>query len=167
MLRGIAHNPFLQEIHLLQVPAPNEGSMDCRTFYSNVGQPLRDLIVFHPEISNSISLPSNPLFVPMAHVNPNIRDTIWAHILGFSLEVDIYKDGSTRFSPQMLQQLTRTHTSISQVSKDFRVSQNPLPLPSMFNPNSTIIRDSPFLTSTVIPFFRIIHKLSPMQGIFC
>jgi hypothetical protein len=126
VLHRITKNPSLQQIRLIQLssPHPNQGTIDFRTLYSHVDQPLRDLIVFHPETSNgppNISLPSNPLFVPMAHVDQNIRDTIWGYILYFSLQVDVYKDG-TCLSPQMLEQLTRTRTSVPQVSKEFQVS---------------------------------------------
>ena len=126
VLRRISNNPSLREIRLIRLLSThhNQGTMDYRTLYSHADQPLRDLIVFHPETSDgppNISLPSNPLFVPMADVDQNIRDTIWGYILYFSLQVDVYKDG-TSLSPQILRQLTRTRTSVPQVSKEFQVS---------------------------------------------
>jgi hypothetical protein len=57
----------------------------------------------------------------MAHVDDNMRDMIWDHILRLALDVDLYKDGTAYVNGQLLEQLTSTRTSVPQVSKDFKV----------------------------------------------
>jgi hypothetical protein len=71
---------------------------------------------------DAILLPSNPLFVPLAQVSEDVRDTVWDRILRLALEVDSYKDGymHEEFSLSF-EQLYRTRTFIPQVSRAFKV----------------------------------------------
>jgi hypothetical protein len=90
---------------------------------------VKDLVVLQSSTvdptncSQNILSPSNPLFAPMANVDDNVHDAIWDRILCFALKVDAYKDGSKCFDGWLLQQLTCTPTSVSQVSKLFQVIQ--------------------------------------------
>jgi hypothetical protein len=131
ILRTLGKNPSLKEIRLILPPYPNR---NMKALYANlqVDAPFKDLIVFLSESSDdhspdllpnsppNISPPSDPLFVPMAHVD-SMRDMIWDQILCFALEVDLYKDGTAFVNSQLLEQVARTRTSVPQVSKDFRV----------------------------------------------
>lgn len=70
-----------------------------------------------------VALPSNEVFVPLAHVSNEVHDAVWGHVLRFALEVDIYRDGyiDERFVKQALEQLFRTRASVPQVSRAFKV----------------------------------------------
>jgi len=68
----------------------------------------------------AISIPSNPLFVPLAHVPDDVRDSVWERILRLALEVDTYKDGFVDVH-LMLERLRCTRASIPHVSRTFKV----------------------------------------------
>lgn len=142
MLRTLAENPSLKEISLI-LPPPSPGmSLDHTMRYQYMDPRPRDLIVFKPQSSfvdpanhstnlfaksppnvssPNVSSPSNPLFVPMAHVDDNVRDTIWDCILRFALGVDVYKNGTERMNREQIYQLICTRDSIPRVSMDFKV----------------------------------------------
>jgi hypothetical protein len=63
--------------------------------------------------------PSDPMFIPLAHVPASVRDSILDRIIQFAFEVDICID--TAFDEQYLNELNRTRMSITHVSRDFRV----------------------------------------------
>jgi hypothetical protein len=130
MLHTLAENRSMNEIRLI-LPPPRmwNFSVDCSVHNLDLDTKVKDLVVLQSSTvdptncSQNILSPSNPLFAPMADVDDNVHDAIWDRILRFALEVDAYKDGSKCFDGWLLQQLTRTHTSVSQVFKLFQVIQ--------------------------------------------
>jgi hypothetical protein len=125
MLHTLAKNPSLKEIRLI-LPPPRIGQTDYKMHYQDLEPRVKDLVVFLSEFSSVGSpniAPSDPLFVPMAHVDNNVRDAIWDRILHFALEVDACRDGTKSFNNQLMAQLTDTRTSVPQVSKLFKVIQ--------------------------------------------
>jgi hypothetical protein len=136
MLQSLAVNPSLEETHLI-LPTRYNWGMYYPTCFRHLDPRPRDLIVFQPASLSvhptdhstnllatgplTISLPSNSLFVPMAHVNDTVRDMIWDCILRFALEVDVYKDGAECMDYYLLARITCTRHSIPRVSRNFKV----------------------------------------------
>jgi hypothetical protein len=128
LFRPLAENQSMKEIRLMLPPLNRENmNFDYSVHNMNLDPKVQDLVVPQPSTvvptncSPNISSPSDPLFKPMADVDDNVHDTIWDRILRFTLEADAYEHGSECFAGWLLLQLTRTRTSVPQVSKLFQV----------------------------------------------
>lgn len=124
----LVESPSLNAIRLVTSHAVTDKRR--ANFIESLSAKVNELIVFDvtpvlPVID--VALPSNEVFVPLAHVSNEVHDAVWGHVLRFALEVDIYRDGyiDERFVKQALEQLFRTRASVPQVSRAFKRLSDP------------------------------------------
>jgi hypothetical protein len=123
-IETFAVNPSLKEIRLI-LPAFAVDDSDYSAHFIHLEPRLRGLLVFQPARALSVrsrsladipytytSSPSNPLFVPMAHIEADVRDKIWDRILRLALDVDISGAFVDGICLPLLRRLAHTRKSL-------------------------------------------------------
>lgn len=95
-----------------------------------------------------ISLPSNPLYVPLENVANGLHDFIWDRVLQFAIDVDPRPHTFPK-DDVVFQGLNSSYEHISMVSKTFRVRYPVICLIYFFQWVDICFSGFPFLTSTV------------------